>query len=453
MDIPGARASASSPETHTYWTEPATGSIHCDSATSSSGILEHQEPAPQGTGTSGNDSMVVDSWLSNWSPPTSNAPQMQNGDSQHIGRSPTPSKAGAGLPGDSALGHVGRHPICQPHQPSSESGNIFASPNSPLRIDWASERMDPKAPAPPLDCGVKIPGQAQKWTILPRLGTQVQPRVWSPAQQRQSVSRCAEIKPPPGLAGRTVSVPTTSSDIASGAPVKVNRRILPPPTFADPTDHSFFWRYCANEREPGMLFKTAAETRGHFCHLQLLQIRPESETEVENIRTYAHEVLQDARLRESLWSPTPPDDEYLGDLAVVGAHHTSGEKEDIIQTPPRIIDPADLVDNGIEVPTAATFLDIWLKSLSLSEFPDEYKSGWQTWRFTSDVNMVKVRKRHKDCTHEQLAWIEVMCPKSGSIRALDFLTPTDLEDMFRETFSCEIPKSWEDLAASLANRR
>lgn len=241
---------------------------------------------------------------------------------------------------------------------------------------------------------------------------------------------------------------SNTSDEALGSPVEPPKPRNPPQfDLATPTNNSAIWRYLNDDKEPGELSVAEAEARRHFKDFHSLRVTPTNYSEVVIIRTYCLQILEEARQRDLVESEIQLTAEAGGSIAVPEAQHTIGREENIVHSPPLSIHTPDLVESPSQIPSLASSLDLQTPLGSLHIRPDQmHPKAYKTYR----VGPEGLKGQFKDCTHEQLAWIDLMCPESGSIRKLDQLTPTDIEVEFRKTFTCEIPPDWRTLAEHLA---
>jgi len=126
-----------------------------------------------------------------------------------------------------------------------------------------------------------------------------------------------------------------------------------------------------------------------------------------------------------------------------------------VQIPPQTFHEADLVDGPEKEPLTVDAQAMALDSLSIYELPDWItRDEYRTWRMVPDPATER-RKGYRDCTREQLAWIEMMCSplglwgETGAMMNYENLSKEDVANMFFEKFGCEIPEDWTHLANHL----
>ena len=251
-----------------------------------------------------------------------------------------------------------------------------------------------------------------------------------------------------------VAIPTTNGSIAHGPPVGQSR-VEPPQGLADPTDHRYFWKYFGREMDPSLYRITESKAMERMVEVQGLTQRyePEDENEIQDVKEFMINAVRDNSRSEFLWKHRKAFDKDLGQLMDVKAHHTMRGNEDMIQAPPQFIDDADFFDGPGEASAVVDIHEIPLESLSLYDYPDwKTRDDWRTSRIVSATPgeiPAKTERKYEDCTREQLVWIEMMyCSvrKLGDVR----LGSTEVKNMFREKFGCEIPKDWKGLATEIA---
>jgi hypothetical protein len=153
-----------------------------------------------------------------------------------------------------------------------------------------------------------------------------------------------------------------------------------------------------------------------------------------------------------------PNDLLLGTRLTTVAYNRV-ESSLVVQLPPEVIDAVDFNENAEEVLSTVDAQALALDSLSIYEFPAWNKrNDYRTCRLVPRVPRQTVTERrngYRDCTREQLAWIEMMCStlgaweKTGSMIKFENLTEEDVAKMFFEKFGCEIPEDWTHLADHL----
>jgi hypothetical protein len=133
-----------------------------------------------------------------------------------------------------------------------------------------------------------------------------------------------------------------------------------------------------------------------------------------------------------------------------------------IQLPPQVIDAADFIEDPGQTLSTVDAQALALDSLSIYDFPDwKPRNDYRTWRMLPHDPGEPVWARsdrrigYRDCTREQLAWIEMMCStfgawvETGSMMKYEKLSKEDIAKVFYEKFDCEIPEDWTHLADHL----
>lgn len=333
----------------------------------------------------------------------------------------------------------------------------------PLSVgSLATEKMAPKKSMPtsilrrtassdinPRERPSNSPARIQFVGILKRPGQY-------PAEQAPNVTKVkrGENKRPTSPFPDAVAIPTTIGNVAHGAPVE-RSRVEPSAGFADPTDHRYFWKYYGREMDPSPYQITQRKAIRRMVQVYCLTQRhePEDKMELEDVDSFMFNSTAETRRSLFIWKHRKKLDKNLGQLVDVEAHYTMRGNEDMIQAPPQIIQDADFLNGpGDEIAVMDTD-GIPLGSLSLYEYPDwKTRDDWRTWRMVAAApagSSAKPEKKYEDCTREQMVWIEMMyCSvrKLGDVR----LGSTDVKNMFREKFGCEIPRNWKGFAAEIA---
>jgi len=321
-------------------------------------------------------------------------------------------------------------------------------PNSILRRDpenppnTNNDNGPHEAPANKLPSTPKV-----QFIILKRPGG-------SPAGQVKDAANVnrEESAPPRVTIPGPIAILTTSDGIADGAPV--GQSMVEPKTgLADPTDRDFFWNSYGDEMYPFPLHITKPIKRVLLRAVDAPKNKPD-ESRVQESRNYVENLAEDTDRSQFLWNHRMTFEKDLGQLMDVKTHHTAGLDEDTIQAPPQFIDNADFIPSSGESPAEVDPDEIQLESLiSLYEYQDwKLRDDWRTWRMLPTVPGeigARIEKQYADCTRQQLVWIEIMyCSvrKLGDVR----LRSSEVRNMFRERFECEIPKDWKGLAAEIS---
>jgi hypothetical protein len=285
-----------------------------------------------------------------------------------------------------------------------------------------------------------------QFTILKRPGESPTGQVHEAANVNRE-----ENGPPRVPIPEAVAIPTTSSGVANGPPVEQSR-VEPKRGLADPTDRDFFWDPYGVGLYPFPLH-ISEPIKKQLLRTVDLSKNKRDENRVQEVRNYIKDLAEDTDRSKFLWNHRKSFDKDLGQLMDVKAHHTVEGDEEMIQAPPQFIDDADFFASLGKAPAAVDPDEIQLESLSLYEYKDwRTRDDWRTWRMLpaapGEIG-ARIEKRYRDCTREQMVWIEMMycsVKNLGDVR----LRSSEVRNMFRERFGCEIPEDWKGLAVEIA---
>lgn len=162
-----------------------------------------------------------------------------------------------------------------------------------------------------------------------------------------------------------------------------------------------------------------------------------------------------------IYFPRIPDDMLFGTCFTAGPHYGTEGNLSLhqVRLPPQVIDAADFPEALGQVLSTVDAQALALDSLSIYDLPDlKPRNDYRTWRrIPGEPGQPATERRngYRDCTREQLAWIEMMCStagafqETGSMMKFQGLSEEDIAKMFHEKFLCEIPDDWMHLADHL----